>query len=157
MDADLVTHEATLAVCFLFHSFIHSFIQRSTRLNQWLGQTNKRKPGTDEGTMIQRGHSTAREAGEFAASVRAKALCLTHFGHNGSFRSLGNSYFGTLEHVNEAKRFFDGPVVAASDFMKIDVLPHKPKFNDLSPDDSSFSSSSSLPSSSSSLVDPSPF
>lgn len=57
-------------------------------------------------------HSTAREAGMVAAAVRPKILALVHF---------SSRYTSTANHIQDAKEFFDGEVVAPADLSVIEI------------------------------------
>ncbi len=64
--------------------------------------------GTEEG---ERGHASAREAGEMAARARVKRLVLTHYPATCAIEDL----------IAEAKRAFSGPVSVAEDGLEIAV------------------------------------
>lgn len=57
-------------------------------------------------------HSTAREAGEVAASCRPVQLALVH---------LSSRYTSSTNHVKEAKEVFDGDVFAPADLTTIEI------------------------------------
>ncbi|WP_067572220.1 ribonuclease Z [Nocardia acidivorans] len=62
------------------------------------------------------GHLTAGQAGEIAARAQARTLVLTHFSQR--YRSLD-------DHLAEARKEFDGEIVAAEDLMRIPVPPRR--------------------------------
>lgn len=81
-DADLLIHEATF-----------NEEERSARAKEvW--------------------HSTAREAGMIAATVRPKTLALVHF---------SSRYVTASGHVHDAKEFFDGEIIAPADLTLVEI------------------------------------
>lgn len=70
--------------------------------------------GADAALAAQWGHLTAAEAGRLAAEAGARTLVLTHFSQR---------YPDVTPLLEEAKRAFDGPVVAATDLMRVPVPP----------------------------------
>lgn len=64
-----------------------------------------------EASGASAGHSSAAQAGEMAQQAKVKDLCLIHYPvHTGDPRAL----------VQEAKRYFDGRVRLAEDFMEFE-------------------------------------
>ncbi|MGD9989658.1 ribonuclease Z [Pseudonocardia sp.] len=70
----------------------------------------------DAGLADSFGHLTAREAGEVAARAGVGTLVLTHFSQR---------YRDPLAFAAEAAEVFDGPVVVATDLMRIPVPPRR--------------------------------
>lgn len=63
-------------------------------------------------------HLTAGQAGRLAAEAGVRQLVLTHFSRR---------YPDPQAFVHEARRHFDGPVVAAADLMRVPVPPRGPR------------------------------
>jgi ribonuclease Z len=66
---------------------------------------------------VQRGHSTAEMAGEFATKINAKTLVLTHFSR--SEEEEENNYLEAQKR--EASAVFKNEIILARDFMRIAV------------------------------------
>lgn len=57
-------------------------------------------------------HSTAGEAGEAAAELRARMLALVH---------ISSRYTSTANHIQDAEKRFGGEVIAPSDLMMVEI------------------------------------
>ncbi len=68
----------------------------------------------------QNAHSTAADAGRFAASAHAKQLILTHFSPR--YDQRGEGLITIADLVKEAENeFIEGRVLAAKDFMQYEI------------------------------------
>lgn len=72
---------------------------------------------------LERGHSTAHMAGVFAKELQARTLALTHFS-NRYQDSDGDGDEGISQLMGEARAAFGGRVVAAEDFMQMQLPRH---------------------------------
>lgn len=76
---------------------------------------------------VQRGHSTAEMAGEFATKINAKTLVLTHFSRR--FKEAEQQELASEEEENnyleaqkrEASVVFKNEIILARDFLRIAV------------------------------------
>ncbi|WP_165394814.1 ribonuclease Z [Methanofollis fontis] len=67
---------------------------------------------TERGRAAEVFHSTAGEAGEAAAALKARQLALVH---------MSSRYTSTVNHIQDAGKSFDGEVIAPSDLMMIEI------------------------------------